>query len=95
MVSELVKQGRAYLESGQLVRAKDVCKQISAYLDYYLITDDQWKLVDSFLKEVLLIQKIAEWKEKGRPEYDQLLSLSQEQQSKADIDPKFIEKYLQ
>jgi hypothetical protein len=72
MVLELVRQGRVYLERGQLVRAKDICGQIAAYLDYYLVGEQEWSIVEGFLKEVLLLQKIAAWKERGSQEYKTL-----------------------
>jgi len=75
MIEELLKQGRTHLEGGHLVKAKEVCQQISAYLDYYIVSQEQWALVDGFLKEILLLQQLAQWKEKGRPEYEQLHKL--------------------
>jgi hypothetical protein len=96
MVLDLVRQGRVYLERGHLVRAKGVCQQIALYLDYYLITDEDWKVVDTFLKEVLLVQKVAEWKEKGREEYQILEELARQEVSQEanPIDWSTLEKYL-
>jgi hypothetical protein len=94
MILELVRQGRSYLEQGKLVRAKETCQQIAQYLDFYLISDEDWQVVDSFLKETLLMQKIAEWKERGRPEYTSLNELAKERESSAEDEIQHLESYL-
>jgi hypothetical protein len=80
MILELVNQGRLCLERGELAEAKTYCRQIALYLDSYLVSDEDWAKIEVFLKEVLLIQKVAEWKAAGRKEY-QLL----EEAAKAEI----------
>lgn len=98
MIIELIRYGRRYLEQGQLVRAGEVCQQISAYLEFYLVSEEDWALVDHFLKEVLLMRKLARWKERGSPEYQHLEQLYEEfsknSSNLSQMDIETLEKYL-
>lgn len=93
MIRELLKKGRNHLERGELIKTKEVCKEIAVYLDFYLIEDQDWNAVDTFLKEVLLLQEIAKWKEGGKKEYEELSSLVDEEK-KTSMTLENLEKFL-
>jgi hypothetical protein len=82
MIRELLKKGRNHLERGELIKAKEVCKEIAVYLDFYIIEDKDWKIIDTFLKEILLLQEIDKWKKEGKKEYEELSSLVKNEKEK-------------
>lgn len=99
MIRELLKKGRNHLEKGELIKTKEVCKEIAVYLDFYIVEDQDWKDVDTFLKEVLLLQEIAKWKETGKKEYEELSALVEKEKEiesiKTSTALENLEKFLQ
>jgi predicted RNA-binding protein with EMAP domain len=70
MISELVREGRTFLQKGELVRAKDISRQIQQYTDYYIVSEEEWKTVSTYNKEVTLLETITQIRETGGSSLD-------------------------
>jgi hypothetical protein len=62
----------------------------------YLASEEEWRDVELFLKEVLLIQKLAEWRAQGKQEYFLLeeAALREVESTLEGVDLGDLEKYF-
>lgn len=74
----IIFQGRKALENGDLSTSKLYAMELAKLLDLYIPSEEETGNVDGYLKEILLAQQVARWKERGRPEYHLLRDLAEE-----------------
>jgi|LakMenEpi03Aug12_release.lakeMendotaPanAssembly.Ray.scaffolds.fasta_scaffold459970_2 hypothetical protein len=86
IIRNLVSHGRNALDGGELGLSKIYALELAKHLDTYIPSDQDMRLVTSYLRDILSVQQVASWRERGKPEYFALRDLVQKRlQDKDDL----------